>query len=166
MGFGVLFYKPLYGGARPYWGVLRRRFFRDKSPLSSRRRNSLQSLPMIPISPLLCARPRGDGAGIDAASTPYPLPSLVIPYGVIRSVHRDSIVFVILVVVALEISALRTSYHQFTPPQSKDLLCQLLRMPHLNNPTNPICHEMHTGVRTEVQKGAFLHHVLTKTSCH
>ena len=26
--------------------------------------------------------------------------------------------------------------------------------------------EMHPGVRTEVQKGAFLHRVLTTTSCH
>ena len=45
-------------------------------------------------------------------------------------------------------------------------LCQFLCMPHLNNLTMPICHDMHPGVRTEVQKGEFLHRVMTMTSCH
>ena len=49
--------------------------------------NSCPSLPMIPISPLLCARPRGDGAGRSTASTPSPVPSPVVPSGVIPSVR-------------------------------------------------------------------------------
>ena len=46
---------------------------------------------MVPISLLLCARLRGDGAGSAAASTPYPVPFPVIPSGVIPLVCRDSI---------------------------------------------------------------------------
>ena len=52
------------------------------------------------------------------------------------------------------------------PPQSKNWFCQFLQMPHSNNPTKPICHEIHPRVRTEVQKGILLHRVLTTTSCH
>ena len=141
-------------------------------PPSPRGQNSCPSLSMIPISLHLCVRPHGDGTGSAAASTPSPVPYPVIPSGVIRSVRRDSIVFVVVVVVvvalalALEISTICTSYHQFPPPQSKNRLCRLLRMPHLNKLTKPIYHEMHPGVRTEVQKDAFLHRVLTTTSCH
>ena len=83
---------------------------------STHRRNSCPSLKIIPISPLLCARLRSDGTGNTAASTPPPVPSSVIPSRLIRSVRRDSIVFDILVVVALEISMLHTSYHQMPPP--------------------------------------------------
>ena len=75
---------------------------------------------MIPISLLLCARPRGDSVGSAAASTPFPAPSHVIPSGVICLVCRDSIVFVIvIVVVALKISTLCTLYHQLPPPNQK-----------------------------------------------
>ena len=112
----------------------------------------------------LCASPRGDSAGSFTVSTPSPVPSLVIHYGVIRLVCRDSIVFVV-VVVALEISTLRTSYHQFSPP-FKNWLRQLLRLTHLNKLTKPVCHEMHPGARTEVQKGPFLNLILLTTSCH
>ena len=140
---------------------------RGRIPPSPRGRNSCPYLPMIPIPPLLCACPRGDGAGRSAASTPPPVPSPVISSGVIRSAHIYLIVFVVVVVVvALKISKLRTSYHQLFPPNSKNRLCRLLRMPHLNKLTNPICHQMHPGVRTEVQKGEILHRVLTTTSCH
>ena len=71
-----------------------------------------------------------DGARRAEAYTLSPVPSPVIPSGVIHSFCRDSIVFVVLVVVALEISTIRTSYHQLYPPQSKNWLRQLLRMPH------------------------------------
>ena len=82
-------------------------------------RNSCPSLPLIVISLLLCARPCGDGAGSATASTPSPVPSPVIPSGVIRSVRRDSIVFVVVVVAALEISTICTSYHQLSSPNQK-----------------------------------------------
>ena len=73
----------------------------------------------------LCASPRGDGVGSAAASTPPPVPSPVIPSGVIRSVRRYSIIFVVVavvvvvVVVALEISTIFASYHQLSPPNQK-----------------------------------------------
>ena len=51
-------------------------------------------------------------------------------------------------------------------PQSKNWLCQFLPMHHMNKLTKPIFHEIHPGVRTEVQKGTLLHQVLTTTSCH
>ena len=57
--------------------------------------------------------------GNTAASNPPPIPSFVIPSRFICSVRRDSIVFDILVVVALEISTLHTSYHQLYPPKQK-----------------------------------------------
>ena len=92
--------------------------------------NSHPSLPMISISPLIYTRPRGDGTGSSTASTPSPVPSPVIPSGVIRSVRRDSVVFVVrIVVVALEISTLRTSYHQLSPPNQKSALSFALHAP-------------------------------------
>ena len=136
-------------------------------PPSPDGRNSRPSLPVIPIYPLLCTRPRADGAGRAMASTMPRVPSPVISSGVIHLVRRYSIFFVVVVVVVtLEISTLRTSYHQLPPPQSKNWLCQSLHMPHLNKLTKPICHAMHPGVRTEVQSGTFLHWFLTTTSCH
>ena len=75
---------------------------------------------MIPISPLLCARPLSYGAGIAKASTLSPVHSPVIPSGVIRLINRNYIVFVVVVVViviVLKISTLCTSYHQ--PPNQK-----------------------------------------------
>ena len=94
---------------------------------SPRVRNSRPSLPMIPISPLLCARVRVVTARGVPQSLPRPLspvPSPIIPYRVIRLVRRYSIFFVvvvvvIVVVVALEISTLCTSYHQLSPPNKK-----------------------------------------------
>ena len=94
------------------------------------------------------------------------VPSLIVPSGVIYFVCRDSIFFVVVIVVALEISMLCTLYHQLPPSPIKSRLCWFLCMPHLNKLTNPICHEIHPGVKTEVQKGELLHRVLTTTSCH
>ena len=104
----------------------------------------------------LYTTPRGDGVECAAASTMYPVPYPVLPFGVTRSVRRDSILFVVLVifVVALEILTLHTSYHQLSPP-TQNWLCQLLCMSHLKELTKLICHEMHPGVITEVQMGAF-----------
>ena len=96
----------------------------------------------------------------------YPVPYLTFSSWVIRSVWRDLIVFVVVVLVTLEISPLCTSYHQLPPPQSKNWLCQLLCMPRLNKPTKSIFHEMHPGVRTEVQTSALLHQVMTTILCH
>ena len=70
-------------------------------PPSPRGQNSCPSLLMIPIFLLICARPWGDGAGSAAASTHSPVPSPVIPSVVIRSVCRDSIIFFVVVVLAL-----------------------------------------------------------------
>ena len=113
----------------------------------------------------LCIIPHSDGAGSAAASTLFPVPSPIVPSGVVRSVCRD------LIVLSLLSSLLsRSNYQHFIPrttncpPPIKNQLCQLLRMPHLNKLTNPIFHEMHPGVRIEVQKGALLHRVLTTTS--
>ena len=91
---------------------------RGRYPCSPRRLNSYPFLLTISISPVLCARPRGYGAGSAADSTPSPVPSPVIPYGVIRLVCRYSIVFVV-VVVALKISTLHTSYQQLPPTNKK-----------------------------------------------
>ena len=88
-------------------------------PPSRRRRNSRPSLSMIPISLLLCARPRGDGAGSATASNLFHVPSPIIPYGVIHSVCRDLIVFFVVVIIALKISMLHTLYHQLSPPNQK-----------------------------------------------
>ena len=80
---------------------------REKSHLSLR----TEFLPIPaddPHSPILCARPLGDGVGGAAASNLSPVPSPVIPYGVIRLVCRELIVFVVVVVVALKISTLHT----------------------------------------------------------
>ena len=82
-------------------------------------RNSQPSLPIIPITPLLCARPRGDGAGSAPASTPPPVSSLVISSVVIGFVCIYSIIFIVVVIVELEISTLSTSYHQLPPPNQK-----------------------------------------------
>ena len=83
--------------------------------------HSRPSLPIIPISPLFCARLRGDGTGSAAPSTPSPVPSPVISSGVIRSVRRYLIVCVVIVViVALKISTLCTSYHQLPPQINKN----------------------------------------------
>ena len=74
---------------------------------------------MIPIYPLLYACPRGDCEGIAIDSTLSPVPYPVIPSGVIRLVRRDSIIFFVIVVAALKISTLCTSYHQSHPPLKK-----------------------------------------------
>ena len=61
-------------------------------PPSPRGRNTCSSLLMIPRSPLLCARTRGDGAGSAAASTP-PLsspPELLVQFVEIRSFCSSS----------------------------------------------------------------------------
>ena len=50
-----------------------------RTPTSPRGRNSCPSLLMIPISPLLSVRPRGDKEESATASTPSPVPSPVIP---------------------------------------------------------------------------------------
>ena len=92
---------------------------KGRIPPCPRRWNSCPSLPMIPISPLLCTRPRSDGSGSAVDSTLSHIPSPVVPYGVILLVYRDSIVFV--VVVALKISTLCTSYHQLSPLNHKVL---------------------------------------------
>ena len=97
-------------------GVLPPPLMRGQISPSPRGRNSRPSLPMIPISPLLCACPRSDGAGNAAVSTLSPVPYPITPSGVIRSVCRYSIVFVVVVVVALKILTLHTSYHQLPPP--------------------------------------------------
>ena len=88
-------------------------------PPSPRGQNSCPSLTIIPISPLIYARPCSDSVGSAAASTLSPVLSPVIPSIVIRLVCRDSIVFVVVVVAALEISTLCTSYHQLPPPPIK-----------------------------------------------
>ena len=90
---------------------------------------SLQTeFPPIPANDLhlpapLCTSPHGDGMGGSAASTPLPVPSPVIPSGVIRLVCRYLIVYVVvvvvIVVVVLEISTLCTSYHQLYPHNQK-----------------------------------------------
>ena len=106
-------------------------------PPSPRRGNACPSLPMIPISLLLCVCLRGDGAGSAAASTPSPVPFPVIPSGVIRSFCRDSIVL-------LSSSLLRSKSQRFVPrttncpPPIKNWLCQFLHMPHSNKRTKPI----------------------------
>ena len=41
-------------------------------------------------------------------------------------------------------------------------LCQFVQMGHVKQLTKPIFHEMHPGVRIEVQKGEFLHRFLKK----
>ena len=116
MGFGVLFYNLLRRGCLNIVGGIQPPLLRGEIPPSPRRRNSRPLLPMIPISPLLCTRPRGDRVGSAEASTPSLISSPVITYGVIHSVCRYLIVFavvvvivVIVVVVALEISMIRTS---------------------------------------------------------
>ena len=56
------------------------------------------------------------------AYTLPPVPSHVVPSGVISLVCIDSIIFIvviIIVVVVLEISTLHTSYHQLSPPNQK-----------------------------------------------
>ena len=61
-------------------------------PPSPRGRNSCSFLLMIPISPTLCARTRGDGTGSAAASTPplsYP-PELSVQFVEIRSFCSSS----------------------------------------------------------------------------
>ena len=98
-------------------GVFRRLFHGEKYPLSPR--TKCPSLTMIPISPLLCTRLRSDGVGSAVDSTLSHIPSPVVPYGVILLVYRYSIVFV--VVVALKISTLCTSYHQLSPLNHKVL---------------------------------------------
>ena len=95
-----------------------------RPPPSPRGQNYRPYLPIIPISPLLYAHPRGDGAGSAAASTPSLVPSPVIPSGVIRSICRNLIYFVVVFVVfvvvfALEISMLHTLYHQLSTPNQK-----------------------------------------------
>ena len=89
-------------------GYLQPPLRQGRIPPSTHGQNSCPSLPIIPISPLLCARPRGDGTGNTADSTPPPVPSSVIPSIFICSVRRDSIVFDILVVV-------RSKYQHFVP---------------------------------------------------
>ena len=88
-------------------------------PPSTHGRNSGPSLTIIPISLLLCARPHDYSTGNTADSTPPPVPSSIIPSRFIRLVRRDSIVFDILVVVALKISTLCTSYQQLYPHNQK-----------------------------------------------
>ena len=69
----------------------------------------------------LCASPRGDSVGSAAASTLFPVPSPVVPSGVICSVRIYLIVFVVaaIVVVALQISRLHILYHKLPPPNQK-----------------------------------------------
>ena len=69
----------------------------------------------------MCASPRGDGAGSAAASNLAPVPSPVVPSGVIRSVCKDLILFVVIVIVAVafKISTPHTLYHQLSPPNQK-----------------------------------------------
>ena len=87
---------------------------------------------MIPISSLLCVHLRSDGAGSAVASTLSLVPSHVIlshfiPSGVIRSVRIYLTIFlVVVVVVALEISLLCTSYHQLPPPNQISALSVVL----------------------------------------
>ena len=132
-------------------------------------RNPHPSLPIIPISLLLCTSPRNEGAGSVAASILSPVPSPVIPSGVICSVCRDPI---FLSSLSSLLSLSRSKYQRFVPrttncpPQSKNPICLFLCMPHLNKLTKPICHEIHPGVINEVQKGELLHRVLTTTLCH
>ena len=52
---------------------------RGRTPTSPRGRNYCPSLPTIPISPILCTRPRGDGVGSATAST-----LSLVPYSVIH----------------------------------------------------------------------------------
>ena len=149
------------------WGPViqspaRRRLTMGQISPSPRGQNSRPYLPMIPISPLLCARPRGDGVG---ASRPLPRPlsppELSIQFVEILSFLSSSL-----------LASSCSKYQRFVPrttncpPQSKNWLCQFLYMPHLNKLAKPIFHDMHPGVRTEVQKGVFLHRFLTTTSFH
>ena len=119
MGFVFLFSKPLCGGARPKWGIFRRRFLREESPPSPCERNSVLFLPMNPIYPLLCAFSCRDKEGSAVASTPSPALSPVISYGVTCWVCRDLIILVVVVVAMLKISTLFTSYHQLSHHNQK-----------------------------------------------
>ena len=93
---------------------------RGRIRTSPRGQNSCPYLPIIPISALLCTHLHSDGAGSAAASTLSPVRSPIIPSGVICSVCRDSIISIVVVVVALKISTLCTSYHQL-PPRNKNI---------------------------------------------
>ena len=137
-------------------------------PPSPHGRNSYPSLTMIRIFPLLCEQFRA----VTARRALRPLtcpPSLLM-----LSPPKLSLRFVEIRSFSLSSSSLslRSKSQSFIPRTTngphpiKIRLFQLLCIPHLNKLKKLIRHEMHPGLRTEVQKGAFLHRVFTTTSCH